>query len=296
MLASASLLRVATSWPNSVTSPRVGRSDRNSRRKSELLPAPDGPVMNWNDRASMRNVRSRRTSGPRPYRNPTCSNRTTLPLPNGHASLDRDLRLDADGLRIGQPRPRTRQDGPACVRDEAAQRELITNEEEKPSSVPYVRWIRNPAAVARYTPARAEDGSSRRSAAAILRECDVRAARRSRRAPCAGCRRHSRAHAAAGRSDRCPVAPAVSRAGRAGRSDRGQTFLAAASTVPDSAHRVAMLRARGLVSRPRRPRCLRRAGLPHHPWPRRRDPIDPFRPDPAVPGRNPSYATPPSGA
>jgi len=41
------------------------------------LPAPDGPVRNWNECGSMRNDRSRRTSGPRPYRKPTFSNRTT---------------------------------------------------------------------------------------------------------------------------------------------------------------------------------------------------------------------------
>ena len=65
-VASASLLSVAMSWPNRVISPRVGRSDRNSRRSSELLPAPEGPVRNWNECGSMRKVRSRRTSGPRP--------------------------------------------------------------------------------------------------------------------------------------------------------------------------------------------------------------------------------------
>ena len=37
---------VATSWPNTVMSPRVGRIDRNIRRSSEDLPAPDGPVRN----------------------------------------------------------------------------------------------------------------------------------------------------------------------------------------------------------------------------------------------------------
>ena len=29
--------------------PRVGRSDRNSIRSSEVLPAPEGPVRNWNE-------------------------------------------------------------------------------------------------------------------------------------------------------------------------------------------------------------------------------------------------------
>ena len=49
-----------------VISPRVGLSDRNSSRSSEVLPAPEGPVRNWKECGSMRNVRSRRTSGPRP--------------------------------------------------------------------------------------------------------------------------------------------------------------------------------------------------------------------------------------
>ena len=44
-----SLLRVAISCSNSVIRPRVGRSDRNSMRSSEVLPAPDGPVRNWNE-------------------------------------------------------------------------------------------------------------------------------------------------------------------------------------------------------------------------------------------------------
>ena len=54
------------SWPNSVTSPRVGRIERNSSRNSEDFPAPDGPVRNWNECGSIRKVRSRKTSGPRP--------------------------------------------------------------------------------------------------------------------------------------------------------------------------------------------------------------------------------------
>ena len=40
----ASRDNVATSWPNWVINPRVGSSDRNSRRSSEVLPAPEGPV------------------------------------------------------------------------------------------------------------------------------------------------------------------------------------------------------------------------------------------------------------
>ena len=31
-------------WPNTKISPRVGLSDMNSSRSSEVLPAPDGPV------------------------------------------------------------------------------------------------------------------------------------------------------------------------------------------------------------------------------------------------------------
>ena len=72
-----SLLKVEVSWSKTVISPRVGRSDRNSRRNSEVLPAPDGPVRNWNDCGSIWKLRSRRTSDPSPYRNPTFSNRTT---------------------------------------------------------------------------------------------------------------------------------------------------------------------------------------------------------------------------
>ena len=55
-----------TSWPNMLIRPRVGRSDRNSSRSSEVLPAPDGPVRNWNECGSMWKLRSRRTSGPSP--------------------------------------------------------------------------------------------------------------------------------------------------------------------------------------------------------------------------------------
>ena len=64
--ASASFGMVAMSLPNSVISPRVGRSVMNNRRSSVLLPAPDGPVRNWNDPRSMWKLRSRRTSGPSP--------------------------------------------------------------------------------------------------------------------------------------------------------------------------------------------------------------------------------------
>ena len=64
-------------WHKGEIRPRVGFSDMNSRRRSEVLPAPDGPVRNWNEPGSMRNVRSRRTSEPTPYRKPTFSNRTT---------------------------------------------------------------------------------------------------------------------------------------------------------------------------------------------------------------------------
>src|SRR6476646_11410246 len=66
------------SLPNRLTSPRVGRSDRNSSRSSEVLPAPEGPVRNWKECAGIRNVRSRKISGPSPYRKPTFSNRTKV--------------------------------------------------------------------------------------------------------------------------------------------------------------------------------------------------------------------------
>ena len=53
---SASLLSTATSWPNSVISPRVGRIERNRSRSNEVLPAPEGPVRNWNECGSSRNA------------------------------------------------------------------------------------------------------------------------------------------------------------------------------------------------------------------------------------------------
>ena len=65
-VASESLLSVAVSWSNTVIRPRVGRSDRNNSRSSDVLPAPDGPVRNWNDCGSIWKLRSRRTSGPSP--------------------------------------------------------------------------------------------------------------------------------------------------------------------------------------------------------------------------------------
>src|SRR5258708_19535766 len=77
-LAISSLPSSETSWPNRLTSPRVGRIEPNSNRSSEVLPAPDGPVRNWKEWAGIRNERSRRISGPSPYRNPTFSNRTNL--------------------------------------------------------------------------------------------------------------------------------------------------------------------------------------------------------------------------
>ena len=42
-----------TSLPKSVISPRVGFSERKSSRSSVVLPAPEGPVRNWNDRGSI---------------------------------------------------------------------------------------------------------------------------------------------------------------------------------------------------------------------------------------------------
>ncbi len=37
------------SLPKTVISPRVGFSDRNSSLSSVVLPAPDGPLRNWNE-------------------------------------------------------------------------------------------------------------------------------------------------------------------------------------------------------------------------------------------------------
>ncbi len=55
-----------TSSPKIVTSPRVGATDISMRRNSVVLPAPEGPVRNWNERGPTEKVRSRSTSGPRP--------------------------------------------------------------------------------------------------------------------------------------------------------------------------------------------------------------------------------------
>ena len=77
-VASESLLKVEVSWLKTVSRPRVGRSERNNSRSSDVLPAPEGPVRNWNDCGSISKLRSRSTSGPSPYRNPAFSNRTTL--------------------------------------------------------------------------------------------------------------------------------------------------------------------------------------------------------------------------
>ena len=61
-----SLEIVETSSPNSDTSPRVGFTESRISRSSVVLPAPDGPVRNWNERGSIEKVRSRRISGPMP--------------------------------------------------------------------------------------------------------------------------------------------------------------------------------------------------------------------------------------
>ena len=45
----------------------AGRPHRQEQQPQQRdLPAPDGPVRNWNECGSMRKLRSRRTSGPRP--------------------------------------------------------------------------------------------------------------------------------------------------------------------------------------------------------------------------------------
>ena len=65
------------SLPKMVISPRVGFSDRKSSLSSVVLPAPDGPLRNWNERSGMWKEMSRRISGPIPYRRPTFSKRIT---------------------------------------------------------------------------------------------------------------------------------------------------------------------------------------------------------------------------
>ena len=56
-----------TSWPNMWIWPRVGCSDMNRSRSSEVFPAPDGPVRKWNDPGRMWKLTSARTSGPLSY-------------------------------------------------------------------------------------------------------------------------------------------------------------------------------------------------------------------------------------
>jgi hypothetical protein len=46
--------------------PCLGRCDRNNRRSSDVLPAPEGPVRNWKECAGIWKLRSRRISGPKP--------------------------------------------------------------------------------------------------------------------------------------------------------------------------------------------------------------------------------------
>src|SRR5262245_46821508 len=79
-VASESFESVEMSCPNTVIKPRVGFSDKNKRRSKEVLPAPDGPVRNWNECGSMRKLMSRKTSGPSPYLSPTFSKRTKQTL------------------------------------------------------------------------------------------------------------------------------------------------------------------------------------------------------------------------
>ncbi len=55
-----------TSSPNREISPRVGLTEIRISRSRVVLPAPEGPVRNWNEFGSMEKVRSRRTSGPMP--------------------------------------------------------------------------------------------------------------------------------------------------------------------------------------------------------------------------------------
>ncbi|WP_236020276.1 hypothetical protein [Brucella anthropi] len=44
---------------------------------SDVFPAPEGPVKNWNERGGIWKLTSRRISGPIPYRRPTFSKRIT---------------------------------------------------------------------------------------------------------------------------------------------------------------------------------------------------------------------------
>ena len=50
----------------------------NSRRSSEVLPEPEGPVRKWNEPGRRWNVTSRSTSAPRPYFKPMLFSLITL--------------------------------------------------------------------------------------------------------------------------------------------------------------------------------------------------------------------------
>ncbi len=63
---SAPLEMPLTSSPNTETRPRLGRAESRIRRSSVVLPAPDGPVRNWNECGAMVKLMSLRTSGPTP--------------------------------------------------------------------------------------------------------------------------------------------------------------------------------------------------------------------------------------
>ncbi len=56
-----------TSWPKSWIWPRVGWIDMKSRRSSDDLPAPEGPVRKWKEPGRRWKLTSDRTSGPRSY-------------------------------------------------------------------------------------------------------------------------------------------------------------------------------------------------------------------------------------
>src|SRR5579872_5652341 len=79
----ASLLRLAASRSNSVMRPRVGLSESSIRRIKVVLPAPEGPVRNWNDCGPTSKLISFRISAPMPYLRPTFSNRTKRVLVAG---------------------------------------------------------------------------------------------------------------------------------------------------------------------------------------------------------------------
>ena len=56
----------ATSEPYISMTPLVGRKESMMSLSNVDLPAPEGPVRNWNEQGAIAKVRSRRISGPTP--------------------------------------------------------------------------------------------------------------------------------------------------------------------------------------------------------------------------------------